>query len=520
MVRYAFHIVLILLCSGFRLYGQDSTGYIASPSLKGYLNANGMLFSNNKSAGMEAPSESGKYLVNNAGIWISATDANGVSRVSAHSFDYSGTDFFAGPLSTNGQSENPALWNKVYKVTSDEVLYHRKNYKSNNYIPSNNISQWPGSGMGIFDGILAPFVDNNINNQIYEPQNGDYPYFTGKEVAYSIVNDSYKTHTYTNALPLGVEVSTLLYRPDAVNDSLLENIVIARILVQNKSGRNYNDFRLSFYSDFMLGDANDNFLSTDIRNSAVICYNGNDSDAVYGKPVPSVAAVMLNKQLSSSMYFINTSGQINSKPSSAEEFRFLMKGKWITGKNLVYGGQGIDNGLEAKYIYPDNQDQDHPSTPWTEGLAGNLPGKRTALLNTDSVQLNDQSSQVYIVAFVFVEKNNNNLEQIRREIDKVTLAYKGGYLTGFNKSVQNYPRLMNIYPNPVVSGSALFIGDHNEESGRIEILSPQMQLVFSRNLDKNEKSIILDKNFEAGYYFVRFITDINTYIQRIIILSE
>jgi hypothetical protein len=71
---------------------------------------------------------------------------------------------------------------------------------------------------------LAPYADYN-NNQIYDPQNGDYPYIFGDQACYSITNDIYAAHTETGGNPFGAELHTMTYAINNPNDTQIHNSI-------------------------------------------------------------------------------------------------------------------------------------------------------------------------------------------------------------------------------------------------------------------------------------------------------
>ncbi|MEZ4805784.1 MAG: hypothetical protein R2852_09950, partial [Bacteroidia bacterium] len=405
------------------------------------LNSNGLL---SDSIGFPAiQRKDGFRLIRSAGVWMSAKDSLGQLRLAAHNVLFNTHEFWSGPLELQNEiASNQATWNKVYPITREGIDYHLKHYTDNSYVPSQSILTWPGSLGTPFAQILAPFVDYQVNNLEYEPLEGDYPYITSDELIYSIANDRYSSnHQYTNSLPLGVELHTSLFGFE--KDTTLENCVIVRYSVYNRSNRAYKNFRFTAAINFELGNNTNEYLGTETTAQALYVINDTTEATFSGKLVSS-GCMAINRQISSTMYFENTSDPINGRPDSAIHFYNLMQGNWKNGQALNYGSNGVDGSGSARFVYPDTTDKDNSNFRWVD----QVPGKKIGLLNFDSIELKQGQAVNFEMVYFSVEEKFDNLKQIGQYCSTVKQALKARKLVKLVENQVSKSHNLICFPNP------------------------------------------------------------------------
>ncbi len=497
--------LFILLCPVLSLFSQASMGEMSLNRMKIFTNSNGLLFD---SIGFQGLFNKNIGFSSGVGVWMCATDNNGDLRVAAHQLGGTNHEFWAGPLALNGgNAANSNDWNYTYSITSKEVENHQLNYNKNGYQMPNSIKTWPGSKGSPYAQVLAPFVDFQTNDLIYKPEEGDYPYFQGDKLLYSISNDKYANHAYSNTQPLGVELHTSVYGFDT-QDTILGNAILVRYIVYNRSNVNYNNFRFSVVNSFKIGQVENEYLGTDVKNKILFAYN-DFSDATFGGRLVSLSCMALNNTINSTMYYNNNNDIINGRPTNASDFKALMSGKWKNGSSLKYGGNGVDGSSIARFVYPFDTDSENSNLMWSEPLVGNLPGRRVGLMNFDSLTLSAGGFVYYDLLYNFVDEKYNNIKQIGDNCLRVKQALIDNKTLANNpKSIKN--RLDNrVYPNPLKSGGKLYFAEVLENNTVIEILNAQGQLVYQKNLDNTIKYIILPDSFVHGVHFLR-IKKLNT----------
>lgn len=490
---------IVCLCSLAGLQAQSSTGILGVNGLRIRLGASGMLADSMGAAALTTATGNG--LLKNAGIWMTALDSADNIRSAAHNVYLNTHEFWAGPLQlSNEQASNTAQWNKVYAVSKSDIAEHRLHYKDLSYVPSVRITSWPGSAGFPYARVLAPFVDIDVNNQIYEPLSGDYPYVIGDACLYSIANDRYAAqHSYTKGLPLGVELHGAAYA--FAGDSALKNCILLRYSVYNRSNRNYKDFRFSAALNFGIGQFDNDFLGTEIGASVLYAYN-DTSEATFKGKLVSVGCMAINKPISSTMYFENTSDAINGVPDSAVHFRNLMSGIWKNGKPLNYGSNGVDGSGQASYVFPDTTDALRGGFRWID----QVPGTKVGLLNFAASELRAAQAEYYEMVLFYVEENNFNLKQIGQNCLKIKQALSAKNLLGLSPFVHKNNPDRQVYPNPLKPGEKLWVRSGLETPVGIRLFSLDGREVSNLHLDKNDNSIILPPDLNQGIYVLEYQT--------------
>lgn len=506
------NILAMLYCC--QICAQQPFTKVEVNRLKAVLGADGLLFDSAGTSGLNVKSALVNNLATRAGIWLSANDSAGNLRVAAHNVLGGGGDFWAGPLEVNGaKAADPAFWNKSYAVNKTEVNYHMQHYKDADYTMSAGIAAWPGSKGTPYAQILAPFVDNKEFNQMYEPLAGDYPYFTSDAISYSISNDNYNTHSYSNGLPLGVEVQTSLYAfSDA--DSFLSNAVFVRYTVHNRTNRNYNNFRLSAVTNFQLGATSNEYLGTSVPGNAIFAIN-DTTEATFQEQLVSLGCMAFNQRVNSTMYFNNDNNAINGMPSSAIEFQRLMKGQWKNGASLRYGGNGVDGSDEASYIYPYTGDGANGNLMWSETSVGNTSGKRIGVINSDSFVLNRGKALVFDFIYFYVEEKFANIKQIDYICSRFKEKLADKKMLSNAKITKEKDLSFYTYPNPVKAGDKLSIFRKQEVAMALTIYDFSGREILNYNLPESENSIILPASLISGLYYIEFKT-LNTVERQIL----
>lgn len=459
------------------------------------LGSNGLLAD---SMGMPAVfSAGGMRLMDNAGVWMSATDSAGNLRLAAHSVLLNQHEFWSGPLELiNEKPSSQALWDKVYAVRRAEIEYHNLHYTDNGYVPVPHIAGWPGSAGMPYAQVLAPFVDLKTNDQIYEPAKGDYPYITSDALIYSIANDRYSSqHSYTGGLPLGVELHSSVF--GFANDSALNNCVLLKYTVHNRSDRNYSNFRLSAVLNFGIGMLSNDYLGTEIGANAMYAIN-DTSEATFSGRLVSIGCMALNRKISSTMYFENNADPINGRPDSAVHFLRLMQGAWKNGMALNYGSNGVDGSGPARFVFPDTTDAVRGGLRWLD----QVPGKKLGIMNFDAMELKQGKSLTFEFACFFVDQKTDKLKQIGDNCLMIKGALKRLNLLTLVEKSSAKALAITSYPNPVKNGDKLYLANMPEGLNGIRLIGADGREICKLNLDINDNSIILPPGLNQGVYIV------------------
>lgn len=499
------YIVMIL---PFAAMSQWVSSSIGVNGLSFRLASDGSVLDSANSAAIETTSGIG--LMQKMGLWWSATDNNQVQRVSAiDPFSFI-SEQWPGPLTLNGmQAAMPMDWNSVYPMSQSMINDHKSHFKDNAYVMPFAINHWPGSNQAPFAPVVLPFVDWGNSNQIYEPENGDYPYIKAAQQLSAVSNDVFGHHDFSNANPLGIECHTDIL---AFPDSAFNHTAIIRYTLFNRSNQDYSDFVLSVMNHYKIGTLYNELLCTDPNSKAIFAYN-DFNEATFSNKLVSIGCMALNRPIASTMYIENSNDVTLGRPDSISHFYKFMRGVWKNNKPLSYGGNGVDGLQSAQYVYTDSFDLSGRSFSWKD----TNPSQKIGLMNFYPVSFPKQSALIYDIAVFSVESNIKNVKQNTLKCSTIKTAYLAQ--KGFSE-LQNAPNLwpkLDLFPNPVKAGEKLSIKLPKEMTGTLSIIGLDGKKYFQANLDEMLQFVILPPDLISGLYVLQFETLNTKHTQKLII---
>jgi hypothetical protein len=372
------------------------------------INSNGVLFENDslRIPAYEIPKGSGLATFYAASIWIGGIDENDSLRLAASRYGDSGKDFYPGPYSElpnfNQNLNYLNQWQKqIWKVSKSQIACHKSNYMNPNYTIPQDILSWPAHGdtsLGI-SANLAPFVDLDSNN-IYNPENGEYPLIKGDEAVFYIMNDIAGSHTQSQGLPLGLEVHVMAYQFKETN-SYLDSTTFVNYKIINKGIHTYDSLKIAFFADADIGFYGDDYYGCDVTRNMIYFYNGDYIDETdggrlgYGVNPPAVGILSLNHLMNYSCYFSAPSVYPYTDPQIAAQYYNYISGKWANGSSFLYG----TTNTPTNHMFPGQSDQSgtlstngidmSSSFPngWSEITNNNYPGDRRGYLSSEPLAL-------------------------------------------------------------------------------------------------------------------------------------
>lgn len=457
-----------------------------------------------ESSGLEVPQNSGKSAVLNSCLWIGGQAESNFFHLAAEEHRQVGADFWNGPISTNSDTNFMKRWQQVYKINKSDIQYHINNWNTANYKPIKVIANWPAHG-DISNGEsenLAPFYDAN-HNSTYEPQLGDYPVIRGDQAIFFVFNDSLRLHTESQGKVLGIEIVGMAYAYDKPDDSTLFNTIFFHYEIANKSARNYHDMRLSLFSDFDLGDPNDDYLLTDVTNGMIIGYNGDDMDGdgtgtSYGAHPPAIGMKIISGPLMPEDGIDNPAGECNfginglnfgdniidNERIGMTHSNYIVNGSWnlpfnyygaMNNTGVQYGCFGNGDSLSGvgpacNYIFPHNSDTlcnwgtqgvlpnggfNQNGFYWNEQTVGNFPSDRRGIGSICNYTMNAgetiELDFCYTWARDYEGDNKSSVELLRNRMTQLSpqlnllIHMPKNYL---GKITQQAPSQLTIAPNP------------------------------------------------------------------------
>jgi hypothetical protein len=427
-----------LFCS-LALLAQQPALTLEQGNIRYYVRNNGVLFQQNGNAAFEVPKGSGLHAILSSGLWIGGKDSSGGLHLSIATYDTSGRDFLAGPLDrTTLVPDDSIFWNYTWRADSLEIENHLSLYNNVGYQTPWNIANWPGSNKrpGNYNPVLAPFMDFNAN-AIYEPDSGEIPYVPGREAAYFIMNDKRPVHQQSGANGMGLEIYTTVYTV-----SELPNAVFVKYRIINRSYSRYDSLFAGIYTDFMLGNPNDNYTSTDSLRNMYFCYNGIPYDSSgYGNMPPVMGVKRLNGKLNKAIGFNWDPSDAAGWPVTPQDYYSYLTGVWKDGTELM-----DPNSSQTSFLY---QGDPCNGAGWTEyGSSGVVPGRRNMLGSIGPVTLAHGERISFDIAYIFTQQQSDVLANVCDFYDDADAVqdYYDQKLSGIDQGPQKYT--LRVYPNP------------------------------------------------------------------------
>lgn len=473
--------------------------------------------------GLEVPRGSGRYTIRNFTPWIGCYPSVGERYLIAEFDRTQRHDFFPGPVYADSTNHsNDYFWTKAWKVSAEEVELHKTYLDDPMYTIPEDLEAWPAfyDPWGEIEK-LAPFEDVNQNGT-YDPQHGDYPTIRGHQAIYFVTNDNRAPTTIFYAYNFRFEIHGMAYAWNCDNDSVFDNTVYLHYEIINRSPRDYEAISLGFFTDFAIGNPEDDYMGCDTNLNLFFCYNGDDFDEAadnsqelsYGASPPAQGIVILNDTLKSFIQVLDES----IPDYLLNQYYRNLQGLWFDDTHLSYGGNGYGGLIPTNFIFPGD-----PSDPqaWSEVSAQLDPGHRNTLANIGSFDLPVGDTLVLDLAFVFARDyqgtNLTSVDLLKERVETVQWFYDQDSIPcvapwAGQEEYQDQKTPYLIVPNPATSEIMLEGNKKNEYNYSIHRLTGQ--LVKNGRVFPQEKINI--SGLEKGCYLVRFSNLVENFTLRVI----
>ena len=331
----------------------SSSNELTVNNVRAYIETGGTMWFK-ELAEYEVPIGSGKTSMFCAALWIGGYDENDQLKLAAVRFRQVGDDYWTGPLKITGATTTQSeciKFDKHFKITRAEVDQHITGYNTSGYVMPSSIANWPAHGDEGYSYYLAPFKDVN-NNEVYDPENGDYPYYDinndlcpwtednialaaahqlprtpedlwternnyggstttdfeydwrrsngmiyadhvlkGDATLFWIFNDKGGKHSESNGQQIGLEIRGQCFG-FSTNDEL-NNMTFYSYEIINRSTYSLRETYFSQWVDPDLGYSHDDYVGCDVGRGLGYCYNGTNVDGsgqtwAYGDQPPAV----------------------------------------------------------------------------------------------------------------------------------------------------------------------------------------------------------------------------------------
>ena len=309
----------------------------------------------------------------------------------------------------------------------------------------------------------------------------------GDETLWWVFNDKGNIHTETGANPIGMEIRGQAFAfatNDEINDMTFYNYELI-----NRGSFTLTNAYFAQWVDADLGFAEDDYVGCDVQRGLGYCYNGFAVDGTggpqqYGANPPAIGVDFFqgpyqdNDQIDNPLYsncevaqaqseggivypgigvgygdgkvdnerfgmrrfvYHNNAGGIQGDPSTGADYYNYMRGVWIDGADMCYGGQGhpnsnCDAGTLAGYMFPGDSDPCGWGTngvtqpAWTEQSAGNPPLDRRFMQSAGPFTLEPGAINDITVGVVWARASNasdpfESVEKVRVIDDKAQALF-------------------------------------------------------------------------------------------------
>lgn len=508
-------LILFLLCT--TVFTQNN---IDVNDMDIYINNNGTLsFENFDTPHFIVPKDLGVSSILAGQIWLGGLDDGGQLHLAAQTYRQSGDDFWPGPVADDYSAiAYTEKYDRVWVEDKESIEFHKLHWADGGYIVPAAIADWPGNG-NVANGEavqLAPYYDYNVND-IYDPENGDYPIIRGDEALFFMMNDAASEHTESGGEKLGLEIHGMAYAfAGTATDTAMNQTVFMHYEIINRSSTSYHDFYTGAWLDIDVGCYVDDWIGCDTSMNLFYGFNGDNFDGCepgYGYYVPAQGLVWLNSVMSSGMYFNNDYSVIGNPEEPMDYYNYL-HGIWKDDQHLTYGGNGYGGTQPADFVYSSD-----PLDPdgWSEMTESNPAAERRGICATGPFTLDTTQSICLDIALPFAIRagtDHNAMVAVLRErtqeiIDFYDVNFSDCAITG-EKNADYVPdgveqlviTGVSFYPNPVENYMVIEPG-HDMKNGRLQILNAAGELMAVLN-NINGRTIRLDNpGLAPGIYLFR-----------------
>ncbi|MBU2444695.1 MAG: T9SS type A sorting domain-containing protein [Bacteroidetes bacterium] len=430
------------------------------------------------------------------------------------------TSLQAGNILSNGLPSNPA--DSTFKVWK-----YRDNWQT--LPPGNERNRFEFDYYNWPVQVGAPWIDFN-NDGVYTP-GFDKPKLWGDETNWMVMNavDSSLSYSAFMSTPVGLEIHSHIYAYSYTN--FLKDVIFKKYRIINKSNKTINNFILSYWSDFDLGNASDDYVGCDSTLNLGIGYNGDEYDYIYGIP-PAIGYLLLQGPIvegsSSDSAFFDDKWLKGYRNLSMGSFTPIIKG-WYQGTTDPYNkGTWYNNLRGLKTVSGTPQIDPNTNLPTKFGLAGDPvkgsgwyegtgwpggpnPYDRRMMMNSESFTFAPSDTQEVVYAILISQKINRltSYVDLKTKAKAVRDFYYYGILTEFKgeeKPIISDFTLSQNFPNPFNSSTNINfqIPTNSRVTLKVyDILGREVKTMINNELlNIGRYQVILDgTRLPSGVYF-------------------
>jgi hypothetical protein len=328
------------------------------------------------------------------------------------------------------------------------------------------------------------------------------------------------THGETKGRPLGVEVHGSCYAyyyrdlPPSDSNAIVNRTILFDYKIINRSGNDYDNFYTGIWNDVDLGNYADDYVGCDTLQNSGFGYNGDNYDEGeygYGKNPPVIFCKLLNRKMSSFVFYQNSLDPQNGNPQKDSGYYNYMQAKILNGGSMPkfqYSGRICDTSIRKNIS----------------------PGDRRFLMSTNIPSLKKDS--ILDIEFAYILLHDPNIDFLKEGCDKPsqTLAriqnwYDNNsfpsrpYYGTSVETIEDKKNAFMIYPNPANTLLNLRSDIENKDIKGIEIFDSNGKLVYQSKPDKTYgifATTIDIRSLSSGIYVVKIIKNNGVMVEKLI----
>jgi hypothetical protein len=353
------------------------------------------------SSGLFWPKGTSKTAVYTSGIWIVGKhQPTGQLRTAVQHYS---TEFQPGPINGTFNTSTNDISVVSDPVSPQHRIYKIKKGDESQWNP--DYTEWPGE-------LGAPYVDAN-GNGIWD-KGIDTPKLSGDQTLWCVYNDGNLTWHFMSGktMPLGIEVHAMYYGFNTSGP--LNNTMFMQWKIINKSDAQYDSVFVGLFSDFDLGDGNDDIDGYDSTNQMAYVFNADNDDAGfsgYGSAPPACGTVFLggNPELHPYAYPVWIKG-MDGDPPLGNDFYSIAAYNYLRGLKKYTGEPNVNpvTNLPDKFAFTGDP---VTNSGWTRLGSGYNSSDIRSLLSLGPITLAPGDTQVVHAAFV-IARGNDRLESV------------------------------------------------------------------------------------------------------------
>ncbi len=514
----------LMACLPAMLTAQTASTLIQRNNVKALVRADGTMF-NHGQQGQFIPVQPGlaeKTLLKGSGIWLAGFDSLGNLRGMATV--NSQTDCQPGVLDEMGTPYDPALVTDIWRVTCADIHQHLSDLTDNGVLdnPNLNVLRFPAKGnpffAGLNNGVDLPFTQlpfggffDRDDDGLYDPSRGDYPSIEVRGCTLDRFPDEQNWWAFNSTAahpsglgPIALEVQAQVLAYKSQNPSTLENALIVRYKIINRTGTNLDSCYLGLFADFEIGNPGDDYFGSIPGKNIMYAYNGDANDENgFGQNIPVMAVEMFRGALDTfgnELPLQHIMALENAETLQGAEFYNLLSGRFADGSPAP------NNGL----MFAGNPNDPNGNS---EQALGNTPGQRAGLASYGPFTLLPGAVNELIVAYYYLYAPGKTpvetVQPLYGNYNPVKSMFNGCFYDSdlvCNATVRApyhiSDKKLRLYPNPAATN--VVIASEGQLFSRLELCDVLGKQIKSIDLEKPVQEYVLPvEGLAAGVYLLK-----------------